>query len=100
MYNRYINGSFDDYFRPVDDAPMPLPQMECLAVDAPQPPAPPPKSAGLLGGLLGGLNLPEFNMDTVILLVLVYFLVTDEAEQDSDISDTLLIVGILLLLGF
>ncbi len=52
----------------------------------------------MLKGLLGsGIKLPEFNADTILLLVLVYFLVADDSEN---ISDTLLIIGVLLLLGF
>ena len=63
-------------------------------------PIPPPRPKGLNGlkGLFGGnIRLPEFDADTVLLLVLVYFLVADETEN---ISDTLLIIGVLLLLGF
>ena len=64
----------------------------------PQPQSPPPKSPSGLKGLFGGsIKLPEFDADTVLLLVLVYFLVADETEN---ISDTLLIIGVLLLLGF
>ena len=64
----------------------------------PQPQGPPPKSTSGLKGLFGGnIKLPEFDADTVLLLVLVYFLVADDTEN---ISDTLLIIGVLLLLGF
>lgn len=63
-----------------------------------------PKKAaegGALGGLKGlfggNIKLPEINADTILLLVLVYFLVADEGES---VSDTLLIIGVLLLLGF
>ena len=48
-----------------------------------------------MGG--NGLKLPEFDADTLLLLVLVYFLI---ADGDDNISDTLLIIGALLLLGF
>ena len=52
----------------------------------------------MLKGLFGGnIKLPEFYADTILLLVLVYFLVADDTEN---ISDTLLIIGVLLLLGF
>lgn len=44
------------------------------------------------------IKLPEFDTDTILLLVLVYFLVSD--GENDHISDTLLIIGILLLLGF
>ncbi len=56
------------------------------------------KGGGMLKGLFNGnIKLPEFDADTVLLLVLVYFLVADDSEN---ISDTLLIIGVLLLLGF
>ena len=52
----------------------------------------------MLKGLFGAnIKLPEFDADTILLLVLVYFLVADDTEN---ISDTLLIIGVLLLLGF
>ncbi len=61
-------------------------------------------------GLFGsGIKLPEFDADTILMLVLVYFLISDElspsSKDDGDkgknkISDTLLIIGALLLLGF
>ena len=56
------------------------------------------KNQSTLKGLFGGnIKLPEFDADTILLLVLVYFLVADDTEN---ISDTLLIIGVLLLLGF
>ena len=56
------------------------------------------KNQSALKGLFGGnIKLPEFDADTILLLVLVYFLVADDTEN---ISDTLLIIGVLLLLGF
>ena len=52
----------------------------------------------MLKGLFGeNIKLPEFDADTILLLVLGYFLVADDTEN---ISDTLLIIGVLLLLGF
>lgn len=57
------------------------------------------KETGRLRGLLGdSIKLPEFDADTVLLLVLVYFLVAE--EDSSHLSDTILIIGILLLIGF
>jgi hypothetical protein len=64
------------------------------------------KSKGLFGG---AIKLPEFNTDTILMLVLVYFLVSDELSppskedgesKNNNITDTLLIIGALLLLGF
>lgn len=99
MYNRYLNADgFDEYFAPIAHEETP-PEPEPAAQ------APPPKAKGGLQGLLGGLGdkikLPDLDSDTILLLVLVYFLVTDkDAEDDGKITDTLLIVGALLLLGF
>ena len=56
------------------------------------------KSGGLRGLLGDNFKLPEFDADTILVLVLVYFLVFD--GENDHISDTLLIVGMLLLLGF
>ncbi len=57
-----------------------------------------PRASNPLSGLFGGnIKLPEFDADTILLLVLVYFLIADDNEN---ISDTLLIIGVLLLLGF
>lgn len=101
MYNRYMNSNgFDDFFKPVEEAPAPLPAAEPVVPVEPVEPAE-TKSKGLssifknLTG--GGVKLPEFDTDTLLLLVLVYFLVADD---DSSLSDTLLIIGALLLLGF
>ena len=62
----------------------------------------PPRKSGLLGSLGQRLKLPELDSDTILLLVLVYFLLadTDENGEKSNLADTLLIVGALLLLGF
>ncbi len=70
--------------------------------EAPPPPdseeKPTDKGLGALKNLLGNrFKLPDFDSDTLLLLVLVYFLVADDREN---ISDTLLIIGALLLLGF
>lgn len=64
----------------------------------PQPSKSSCKNPGALKGLFGSnIKLPDFDADTVLLLVLVYFLVADDTEN---ISDTLLIIGVLLILGF
>lgn len=115
MYNRYIAGAWPgeapktpEPASPPQAAPPPpeaAAQPEQPAFTevsaAPEVPAPPeekPRGLGALKGLFGGnIKLPEFNADTILLLVLVYFLVADDSEN---ISDTLLIVGVLLLLGF
>lgn len=113
MYNRYIAGAWPEGSRADADAQSssaPLPQAESALPQSPAvpmgfeavsaEPEPPEKARGLsaLKGLFGGnIKLPEFNADTILLLVLVYFLVADDSEN---INDTLLIIGVLLLLGF
>ena len=50
----------------------------------------------------GGQDVVGLDSDTILLLILVYFLLadTDENGEKSNLADTLLIVGALLLLGF
>jgi len=113
MYNRYINaGDFDDLLRPdaSDDAASSaakppqapaftdiLPEEDAKSVSSPQEKTQAKNTGGLKGLFGGNFRLPEFDADTLLLLVLVYFLVADDNEN---ISDTLLIIGALLLLGF
>lgn len=117
MYNRYISGAWPEDSRsvPPDSGEAPTAGAASDTAAAAQEPAPPlpfdpveaeperppeekPRGLSALKGLLGSsLKLPEFNADTILLLVLVYFLVADDSEN---INDTLLIIGILLLLGF
>ena len=101
LYNRYIAGAWPEASPPPKNAPAQSTQPEepVFAEIPAEEPIPPPRTKGLNGlkGLFGGnIRLPEFDADTVLLLVLVYFLVADETEN---ISDTLLIIGVLLLLG-
>lgn len=112
MYNRYIAGAWPGEAPESAAQPQAAPPPPEAAAQPEQPAftevssAPEasasleekPRGLGALKGLFGGnIKLPEFNADTILLLVLVYFLVADDSEN---ISDTLLIVGVLLLLGF
>lgn len=78
------------------------PPAEAVNVTAEETPAPAPaKSKGgltsSLKNLLGNnLKLPEIDADTILLLVVAYFLI---ADSDENVSDTLLIIGALFLLG-
>lgn len=106
MYNRYLNANgFDEYFTPIEND-VPLAEPVRYAAPPPTPSAAEPvKSRGFLGGLLGNLGdkikLPDFDGDTILLLALVYFLVIDkDGDDEGGITNTLLIVGALLLLGF
>ena len=108
LYNRYIAGAWPDGApkeRPADAMQSYPTQEEPVFTDISDEAVPTTqaghtaqKSNSALKGLFGGnIKLPEFDADTVLLLVLVYFLVADDTEN---ISDTLLIIGVLLLLGF
>ena len=103
LYNRYISGAWPDKQSEAPSATPDIPAVEQpVFTDIPAPTAQAPESShnqtGGLKGLFGGnIKLPESDADTVLLLVLVYFLVADDTEN---ISDTLLIIGVLLLLGF
>lgn len=106
MYNRYIPGGFElPPPSPREDAPPPAAEAPAFTdvtaeEETPAPPAEPEKK-GLVSNIKslfgGNIKLPDMNADTILLLVLVYFLVADDKEN---ISDTLLIIGVLLLLGF
>ena len=104
MYNRYLNAEgFEEYFEPLpQQAPEPPPSQQQSAVPPPQP-AEQPRRGSLLGSLGDKLKLPTLDSDTILLLVLVYFLISDSDEGEdkkNNIVDTLLIVGALVLLGF
>lgn len=104
MYNRYFQSEED----PIASAPQmgggtpqPEPAAEAFQnVEPEEQPQEKAKGLGALKNLFGGsVKLPDFDTDTILMLVLVYFLVAEEGNKDH-ISDTLLIIGMLLLLGF
>lgn len=99
MYNRYLNSDGYDNkrsFDPKQQSPEPSdPKTSEGRIGQTQPPS-------LLGGALknlfgGNIRLPELNSDTLLLLVLVYFLVADNEKEN--INDTILIIAALFLLG-
>ena len=94
MLNRYIDPEgWDRLFGPA------APSAEQSAEPAAPQPGPQKGSAfSALQELLGG-RLRDINAETLVLVVLVYFLVADRDEGDDKISDTLLIIGALLLFG-
>ena len=108
MFNRYINpdgfGEVPRSEKPPEPQPYEDVSNQSGSADK--------KPSGTAKGLFGsGIKLPEFDADTILMLVLVYFLISDElspsSKDDGDneksknkISDTLLIIGALLLLGF
>lgn len=88
MYNKYLQTA-----GPSSDAP-----------PVPPPPCPPPKppesgsifsSLGNLFGKEGGLSR-LFEQDTLLVLLILYFLLKDEDGIDHDL---LLLAGIFLLIG-
>jgi len=120
VYNRYINpkgffnmpqrdepsppiGPFDTTFsEPFEEVSAEVPLEEDSA-------ATPDSSKGGKGLFGGSFKLPDFNADTILMLVLLYFLISDkltpsskeDGEKDKkNITDTMLIIGALLLLGF
>lgn len=96
MYNRYINA--EGFIPRQEEAP---PQQDrqqdprCFQSCDSQCGAQPPKSP--LHALLGNnFKLPDLSQENLLLLVLVYFLVTDEGDKPGDI---LLLIAALFLLG-
>lgn len=98
MYNRYLTEN-NQYIEEID----PVPESEPHRADRPQPTDPPEHGAsssggGLLSSLLGKLegkiHLPQLNMETLVLLVVLYFLL-----DESDDTEMWIIVAVLLVLG-
>ena len=108
MYNRYINA--DGFTQRPDPAVwntgQPQEQNRPRSGPAPagaEPAAEPqdngerPRGLAGLRNLLGSsLKLPDLNSDTLLLLAMVYFLVADPEDK---ISDTVLIIAALFLMG-
>lgn len=105
IYNRYFSSEPDTSTDKVDSTDTineaNLPNSKAIPFEdvSSQEPRKEQKGFGGLRGLLGdNIKLPELDADTILMLVLVYFLVSD--GDNDHISDTLLIIGMLLLLGF
>ncbi len=103
LYNRYLSGAWPDAEPRAEETPQEPsvaaePVFSDVSSTSSQQQTGKSKPPSALKGLFNGnIKLPEFDADTILLLVLVYFLVADDNEN---ISDTLLIIGVLLLLGF
>lgn len=108
MFNRYINPDAFGEVQRSEKPPEPQPYEDVSNQSGSADKKPSGTAKGLFGS---GIKLPEFDADTILMLVLVYFLISDElspsSKDDGDseksknkISDTLLIIGALLLLGF
>lgn len=99
MYNRYLNSAREEAAHEPDCAPRPEPHPLHN-----EPPGGPPKArpaSGLLSGMGGALskrlqNL-HFDLDTLIVIVAIYFLIADSNDFDVEL---LILIGIMLVLGF
>ena len=91
MYNRYINSLGEQFF-----TAEPEESFETEPVFPDMGNGPQMGNQGGLRGLFSRFGL-TFDIDTVFLLVIVYFLVVD---GEDDMMETLLIVAALLFMGF
>lgn len=96
MYNRYIRNDNGVYDRvPQPEVPPPGPQREA----APPPPPPPPprpepgEERRLLERLMDKLHLGDVDSGDLLLLVLLFFLFRQEADEE-----VLIALGLLLIL--
>ncbi len=92
MYNRYLSTTWDE----PESEPASHPQEVHTAFE----PASPASGTGLLSGLnealSGRLHNLHFDLDTLIIIIAVYFLIADSDDFDTDL---LVLIGILFILG-
>ena len=117
MYNRYIRNDNGNYTRipqeepprpqqggpqqPKQEQPSPPPKQESSARDGPRREPPPPPSAGrvadgltgLLRHILDQLHLDHVDTGDLLLLVLLFFLFREDADEEL-----LVALGLLLIL--
>lgn len=98
MLNRYTDPAGWDALLPVGKAEAPPEPPRESPPAQPAQPESKPSAFSALGQLLDG-RLRGLSTETLVLVVLVYFLVADRDEEDDKVSDTLLIIGALLLFG-
>ena len=120
MYNRYIRGDGGTYTRiSAEDAPLPPPEPQRSPQPPQRPAAPPPPrpqeappvqgappdepprrppppapERGLLNGLLEKLHLSDLDAGDILLLILLFFLFRQEADEEL-----LIAIGLLLILS-
>ncbi len=92
MYNRYLSTAREE---PESESVSSAPEVHTAFG-----PARAPSGAGLLSGLNTALssrlrNL-HFDLDTLIIIIAVYFLIADSDDFDTDL---LVLIGIMFLLG-
>lgn len=90
MYNRYLAAADADAPPLHNDPPHAAPRTEGGRV------APP--FSGLSRGLSGRLQNLKLDMDTIIVLVIVWFLLSGDDDDGID-WEQLVLIGVLLLLG-
>lgn len=112
MYNRYISSQGEDYFQPM--AEFEAPAFEEPAANFNGQEQGQGKSGGFFNNIrnMFGGNKGEtgeggltFDMDTIFMLALVYFLIMDDKKDEAEgknenMMETLLIIAALFLFGF
>lgn len=97
MYNRYIRNDNGVYDRVPQPEGPPGPQREAAPPPPPPPPPPPRPEPGeerrLLGRLMDKLHLGDVDSGDLLLLVLLFFLFRQEADEE-----VLIALGLLLIL--
>ena len=88
MYNRYLAAAAEDAPPVHNDAPPHAAGEPAAAVFSP-----PGR------GLSGRLQNIRLDMDTIIVLVIVWFLLTGDDDGDGIDWEQLVLIGVLLLLG-
>ena len=88
MYNRYLAAAAEDAPPVHNDAPTHAAGEPAAAVSSP-----PGR------GLSGRLQNIRLDMDTIIVLVIVWFLLTGDDDGDGIDWEQLVLIGVLLLLG-
>lgn len=88
MYNRYLAAAAEDAPPVHNDAPPHAAGEPAAAVSSP-----PGR------GLSGRLQNIRLDMDTIIVLVIVWFLLSDDNEGGGIDWEQLILIGVLLLLG-
>ena len=86
MYNRYLAPAAEDT-QPPGPPPSHPPEASAAAFSAPG------------RGLSGRLQNLRLDMDTIIVLVIVWFLLTGDDDGDGIDWEQLILIGVLLLLG-
>ena len=86
MYNRYLAAAAEDT-QPPGPPPSHPPEASAAAFSAPR------------RGLSGRLQNLRLDMDTIIVLVIVWFLLTGDDDGDGIDWEQLVLIGVLLLLG-